>query len=91
MDDRVSEYRFVMSYGHLHVKHAVQEEIRLAVDTWARTLLPPHLRAISGCWDEYMGKAPVADRARMASFLVQLHPHFPSWQGMSSLHLNMRC
>ncbi|KAF8590616.1 hypothetical protein K439DRAFT_1382139 [Ramaria rubella] len=59
------------------------EDIRLTVDTWARTLLPAHLRTISACWDEYMSKAPIADRAKLASFLVQLHTHFPSWQVLS--------
>lgn len=88
MDDRVSRHLYSI---RLLTYHTVmfQEEIRLAVDTWARTLLPPHLQAISACWNEYMNKAPVADRARLASFLVQLHPHFPSWQGMFNFHLNI--
>jgi len=60
----------------------LQEEIRLGVETWTRTLLPAHLDAISICWNEYMLKAPIADRAKLAAFLVQLHTHFPSWQGM---------
>ncbi|KAF8522278.1 hypothetical protein BU17DRAFT_44873 [Hysterangium stoloniferum] len=60
-----------------------REEIRLAVDTWARSLLPAHLRVISSCWDEYMSKAPITDRARLVTFLVQLHPHFIHWQVLS--------
>ena len=56
------------------------------VDTWFATLLPAHLQVISSCWNELMSKAPIADRAKLAAFLVQLHSHFPSWQGMSNMN-----
>lgn len=28
-----------------------------------------------------MAKAPIADSMKLTASLVQLHPHFPSWQG----------
>lgn len=59
----------------------VQEEIRLAVDTFSSTLLPAHFDAISLCWNEALAKAPVEDRVRLVSFLIQLRPHFPHWKG----------
>lgn len=62
----------------------LQEEVRLAVDTWSQTLLPAHFEAISLCWNESLTKAPIAERARLVAFLIQLHPHFPSWKGRCS-------
>ena len=44
-------------------------------------LLPAHLEVISQCWDESLSKAPIAERVRLISFLIQLRPHFPSWKG----------
>lgn len=67
-----------------------QEENRLAVDTWSQTLLPAHLEAISECWNESLTKAPIADRAKLVSFLIQLHPHFPDWKCMSTFPLVAR-
>jgi len=60
-----------------------QEEIRLAVDTWSQALLPAHLEAISLCWNEALTTAPIAGRVKLVAFLIQLHPHFPAWKGMS--------
>lgn len=62
---------------------AIQEEIRIAVDTWSQSLLPAHFEAISLCWNELLSKAPIAERVKLVSFLVQLHPHFPTWRGKS--------
>ena len=60
----------------------------MAVDSWSQALLPAHFEAISLCWDESLAKAPIAERVKLVSFLVQLHPHFPSWKGeFSSLQL----
>jgi hypothetical protein len=59
----------------------LQEEIRLAVDTWSQTLLPAHFEAISLCWSESLANAPIPERVHLVSFLVQLHPHFPNWKG----------
>ena len=58
----------------------LQEEIRLAVDTWSQTLLVAHLDAIGLCWDEALVKSPVTDRTKLVSFLNQLRPHFPHWR-----------
>ncbi|EGN95947.1 hypothetical protein SERLA73DRAFT_93794 [Serpula lacrymans var. lacrymans S7.3] len=60
-----------------------QEEIRVAIDTWSQTLLPAHFEAISYCWNEAIGIAPISERVRLVSFLIQLHPHFPSWKVIS--------
>ncbi|KAH7914698.1 hypothetical protein BJ138DRAFT_1143394 [Hygrophoropsis aurantiaca] len=60
-----------------------KEEIRTAVDTWCQNLLPAHLEAISACWNEALPTLPVLERLRLVSFLVQLQPHFPSWQVLS--------
>jgi hypothetical protein len=62
-----------------------QEEIRLAVDTFSSNLLPAHFEAISLCWNESLSKAPIAERIKLISFLSQLHPHFPSWNGMQMI------
>ncbi|KIP09568.1 hypothetical protein PHLGIDRAFT_67270 [Phlebiopsis gigantea 11061_1 CR5-6] len=58
----------------------VKEEIRLAAETWARTLLPGHFDGISRCWNETLNKAPIAERLKLVNFLLQLRPHFPSWR-----------
>lgn len=50
------------------------------MDTSSATLLPAHLEAITLCWNEALAKAPVAERLRLVSFLIQLRPHFPSWR-----------
>ncbi|KAI0054105.1 hypothetical protein FA95DRAFT_1480391 [Auriscalpium vulgare] len=60
-----------------------QEENRVAVDSWSRTLLPAHLDAISDCWNETLAKAPIADRIKLVSFLIQLQPHFVAWKVVS--------
>ncbi|KAH7926319.1 hypothetical protein BV22DRAFT_1063234 [Leucogyrophana mollusca] len=60
-----------------------KEEIRSAVDTWSQTLLPAHLEAISACWNEALPTLPVLERVRLISFLIQLHPHNPSWKVIS--------
>ncbi|KAF7338262.1 hypothetical protein MVEN_02051500 [Mycena venus] len=57
-----------------------KEEIRLIVDTFASSLLPAHLDAISLCWTESLATAPITERVKLVSFLIQLRPHFPSWQ-----------
>ncbi|KAH7103835.1 hypothetical protein BKA62DRAFT_694808 [Auriculariales sp. MPI-PUGE-AT-0066] len=57
-----------------------RETIRLAVDTWLKTLLPAHFDGISTCWNEYFLTSDYSDRLRLASFLSQLQPHFPHWQ-----------
>ncbi|EIN07352.1 hypothetical protein PUNSTDRAFT_144852 [Punctularia strigosozonata HHB-11173 SS5] len=59
------------------------EEIRTAVDSWSQSLLPAHFEAISRCWDETMEDAPVEERIRLTSFLIQLRSHFPRWQVLS--------
>ncbi len=38
---------------------------------------------MSCCWDEFLLKAPVVERVRLVRFLLQLHPHFPSWRVLS--------
>lgn len=60
-----------------------QEEIRVAVDGFSSTLLPAHFEAIAQCWSEAIAKAPISERVRLVSFLIQLHPHFPRWQVFS--------
>ncbi|KAJ7172444.1 hypothetical protein C8R46DRAFT_149097 [Mycena filopes] len=57
-----------------------KEEIRLIADTLASGLLPAHLHAISLCWTESLSTAPIAERVKLVSFLVQLRPYFPGWQ-----------
>ncbi|KAL0946866.1 hypothetical protein HGRIS_013032 [Hohenbuehelia grisea] len=60
-----------------------KEEIRLAVDIMSKSLLPGHFHAITRCWNQYMTTMPIADRAQLVSFLVQLHAHFPQWHMLS--------
>ncbi|KAJ7774854.1 hypothetical protein B0H16DRAFT_1508657 [Mycena metata] len=57
-----------------------KEEVRLIADTLASGLLPAHLDAISLCWTESLATAPIAERVKLVSFLVQLRPYFPGWQ-----------
>jgi hypothetical protein len=49
----------------------------------SQTLLPPHLEAIARCWDEYLLKASFVERVQLVSFLLQLHPYFPTWKILS--------
>lgn len=65
-----------MSYTELNP----QEEIRVVADTFASSLLPAHLDAISLCWTESLAISPIAERVKLVSFLIQLRPHFPTWQ-----------
>ncbi|KAJ3845083.1 hypothetical protein F5878DRAFT_655339 [Lentinula raphanica] len=60
-----------------------KEELRLAADTFSSNLLPAHLDQISLCWNEFLVKSPIVDRVRLISFLIQLRPHFPTWQMVS--------
>ncbi|KAF9464728.1 hypothetical protein BDZ94DRAFT_1255766 [Collybia nuda] len=60
-----------------------QEEIRVAANAFSSTLLPAHLDAISLCWNEFLAKAPIGERTKLVSFLIQLHPHFPTWKVLS--------
>ncbi|KAF9075268.1 hypothetical protein BDP27DRAFT_1315801 [Rhodocollybia butyracea] len=60
-----------------------KEELRLVTDTLASNLLPAHFEQISLCWSESLAKSPIADRVKLVSFLIQLHPHFPAWQMVS--------
>ncbi|KAI0322233.1 hypothetical protein OF83DRAFT_1279816 [Amylostereum chailletii] len=60
-----------------------REEIRVAVETWSHTLLPAHFEAIAHCWNEALTKAPIQDRVKLSAFLLQLHPHFRTWQTLS--------
>ncbi|KAI0780831.1 hypothetical protein BD413DRAFT_500442 [Trametes elegans] len=60
-----------------------REEVRLSVDIWTQTLLPAHFDVIGTCWDEALVKSPIADRAKLVSFLNQLRPHFPQWRLLS--------
>ncbi|KAJ7452375.1 hypothetical protein B0H11DRAFT_2327847, partial [Mycena galericulata] len=57
-----------------------KEEIRLVVDTFASSLLPAHFEAISRCWTESLATAPIEERVKLVSFLIQLRPYFPTWQ-----------
>ncbi|KAI0093920.1 hypothetical protein BDY19DRAFT_989447 [Irpex rosettiformis] len=57
-----------------------KEEIRVAADTWSQTLLPAHMASIAQCWDEALGKAPMAERVRLVNFLLHLRNHFPRWK-----------
>ena len=59
-----------------------QEEVKVAVDTWSQTLLPPHFEAIKNCWNEALLKAPVSERMRLINFLTKLQSLFSSWRGM---------
>ncbi|CCM02372.1 uncharacterized protein FIBRA_04467 [Fibroporia radiculosa] len=60
-----------------------REEVRVALDTWARTLLEAHQNAIASCWNESLLKSPIAERVTLVSFLNQLRSHFPRWQVLS--------
>ncbi|KIJ69367.1 hypothetical protein HYDPIDRAFT_36436 [Hydnomerulius pinastri MD-312] len=60
-----------------------KEEVRAATETWAQTLLPAHLDAITLCWNNAFQSLPVPERIRLVTFLLQLHPHFPTWKSLS--------
>ncbi|KAF8844936.1 hypothetical protein BDN67DRAFT_942465 [Paxillus ammoniavirescens] len=60
-----------------------KEEIRTAVESWAQTLLPAHLEAITLCWNEGFSSLSVPERLRLTRFLIQLHPYFPTWRTLS--------
>lgn len=87
VDDKVSMQKSARS-GVL-LTDSTQEEIRLVVDTWSQSLLPAHFEAISLCWNESLAKAPIVERVKLVSFLVQLHSHFPTWRGNSSRNLHL--
>ncbi|PPR08077.1 hypothetical protein CVT24_010538 [Panaeolus cyanescens] len=61
-----------------------QEEVRLSVRASMVALLPAHFELISQCWRETLLKAPIAEKLRLLSFLMQLHPHFPNWKRKSA-------
>ncbi|KZT09437.1 uncharacterized protein LAESUDRAFT_741739 [Laetiporus sulphureus 93-53] len=60
-----------------------KEEVRLAVDTWSKTLLDVHFDAIALCYNESLANSPISDKIKLTTFLNQLHPHFPKWQVLS--------
>ncbi|KAF9246494.1 hypothetical protein BU15DRAFT_40292 [Melanogaster broomeanus] len=60
-----------------------KEEIRTAIETWAQTLLPAHMDAITACWNDAFASLPAPERLRLTTFLLQLHPHFPTWKTLS--------
>ncbi|KAE9396073.1 hypothetical protein BT96DRAFT_997116 [Gymnopus androsaceus JB14] len=60
-----------------------KEELRLTTDIFASNLQPAHFEQISLCWSEYLTKSPISDRVKLIAFLIQLRPHFPTWQMVS--------
>lgn len=56
--------------------------MKIAVDIWSRTLLPPHFEAITNCWNEALFKASMSERVKLVNFLIRLHSLFPGWRGM---------
>lgn len=62
----------------------------MSVQSSSTALLPAHLEVISQCWDEALSKAPIAERVRLISFLIQLRPHFPSWKGAFEKYLTFK-
>ncbi|KAF8478567.1 hypothetical protein DFH94DRAFT_633058 [Russula ochroleuca] len=60
-----------------------QEEVKVAVDTWSRTLLPAHFEAITNCWNEALLRAPMSERVKLVNFLIRLHSLFPGWRVLS--------
>ncbi|KAH9001155.1 hypothetical protein EDB92DRAFT_2050849 [Lactarius akahatsu] len=60
-----------------------QEEVKVAVDTWSRTLLPAHFEAITNCWNEALVKAPASERLGLINFLIKLQSLFSSWRVLS--------
>ncbi|VDB82999.1 unnamed protein product [Peniophora sp. CBMAI 1063] len=60
-----------------------QEEVRTSVLAWSKTLLPAHFEQIGLCWNEAITKAPITERVKLVSLLMQLHVHFPTWQMLS--------
>jgi hypothetical protein len=75
----------------LHNLKTTQEQVKVAVDTWSQTLLPPHFEAITNCWNESLLKAPVSERMRLINFLIKLQSLFPSWRGTYRVrHVSVR-
>ncbi|KAF8628329.1 hypothetical protein AX15_003874 [Amanita polypyramis BW_CC] len=60
-----------------------KEEIRLAVKTSVLSLLPAHLQAMELCWVELLTTAPIPERVKLVSFLLQVLSHFPRWKVLS--------
>ncbi len=60
----------------------LQEEIRLAIRTYASTLLPAHLQAMESSWVELLLTASAPERVRLTSFLLRVLSFFPRWQGI---------
>lgn len=52
------------------------------MDAFSSTLLPAHFDAISLCWNEFLAQAPIDERTKLVSFLLQLRPHFSTWKGV---------
>lgn len=77
--DATVRAQFLIQYFTTWIKF--QEEVRLSVQSSSAALLPAHLEIISQCWDESLSKAPIVERVRLISFLIQLRPRFPSWKG----------
>jgi hypothetical protein len=75
----------------LHNLKSPQEQVKVAVDTWSQTLLPPHFEAITSCWNEALLKAPVSERMRLINFLIKLQSLFSSWRGTYRVgHVSVR-
>ncbi|KAF8910955.1 hypothetical protein CPB84DRAFT_1842225 [Gymnopilus junonius] len=60
------------------------EEIRTTARSSVAALLPGHFEVISQCLNESLTKAPINERTRLVSFLLQLRPQFPNWKTNSS-------
>ncbi|KAF9227889.1 hypothetical protein BS17DRAFT_410421 [Gyrodon lividus] len=60
-----------------------KEEVRTAIESWAQTLLPAHREAITLCWNDAFPSLSVPERLRLTTFLLQLHPYFPTWKTLS--------
>ncbi|KAF8894642.1 hypothetical protein BD779DRAFT_1502197 [Infundibulicybe gibba] len=58
-------------------------QVRLSIETFAGSLLSAHHEAISRCWNESLATAPITERVRLVSFLIQFRAHFPSWKVLS--------
>ncbi|KDQ07904.1 hypothetical protein BOTBODRAFT_180257 [Botryobasidium botryosum FD-172 SS1] len=74
---------FIFQYFFPALWQDTREEVRLSTETLMQTLLPGHMEAITACWDEYLAKSINTDRIKLVHFLIQLHPHFPTWQVLS--------
>ncbi|KAH8117558.1 hypothetical protein DFH11DRAFT_1504486 [Phellopilus nigrolimitatus] len=60
-----------------------REEIRLAADAWAQSLQPAHYQSMALCFSESLTRAPISDRLKLVTFLLQLRSHFPTWKVLS--------